>query len=375
MNMIELHIIQSFPVTCLNRDDLGAPKSAVFGGVQRARVSSQCWKRAIRSLASENKPELFAGNRTRYIIGKIKDALLSRDVEEDKARILALSIADAVGKLDSEEKGNVKTLLYLSPLEIKNMADKMLELEYAEKLEEVITASDDKKKEKAKKELSKISEKAAKAMKDKVKDTADIALFGRMVADDHSLTLEGAANFSHAISTHKVSNEIDFFSAVDDLKPDDVEGAGHIGTLEFNSACYYRYIGINLDLLEDSDHLGHFSDDERNIVLEAFIRACLTANPTARKNSQFGYTLPEYVLGLRRTGQPLSLANAFEKPVTKKGDIKSASSAAMVNHFNQLVKTWNIDCDATPSIPEKSIDEFLEEIIVKGDTVPCSLEG
>lgn len=45
---IEFHILQSFPVTCLNRDDVGAPKTAVVGGVTRARVSSQCWKRQVR---------------------------------------------------------------------------------------------------------------------------------------------------------------------------------------------------------------------------------------------------------------------------------------------------------------------------------------
>jgi CRISPR system Cascade subunit CasC len=134
-----------------------------------------------------------------------------------------------------------------------------------------------------------------------------------MVADDHTLMLEGAGLFSHALSTHQVSSEIDFFSAVDE-EPDS-EGAGHIGTLEFNSACYYRYIGINLDLLKDNDHLGHFADQDRNIVIEAFLKAAVLAVPEARKNSMSGLTLPSYVLGLRKHSQPLSLANAFETPI------------------------------------------------------------
>ena len=79
-----------------------------------------------------------------------------------------------------------------------------------------------------------------------------------------SLTLEGAAMFSHALSTHKTENDLDFFSAVDDRKPKgDDAGAGMIGTLEFNSAVYYRYAAVNLDLLADADHLGTLTADER----------------------------------------------------------------------------------------------------------------
>lgn len=362
MKMIELHIIQSFPVTCLNRDDLGSPKSATFGGVERARVSSQCWKRAIRMQAKDMEKEMFNGNRTRFIIESIKNCL-QKNLEEKKAKILAEAIADALGNLDSPEKGNVKTLLYLSPLEIDNVANKMLELEYGDLLD-IISGGDTKKMEKAQKELTKLAEKAAKSLKDAVKDAADIALFGRMVADDHTLMLEGAANFSHAISTHKVSNEIDFFSAVDDLKPEDSEGAGHIGTLEFNSACYYRYVGINVDMLKDKDHLAHLSKEELEKVLNAFIRSCLEANPIARKNSQFGYTRPAYVLGLCRKGQPLSLANAFEKAIrpNENGYVEK-SVQALKDHFAKTKDTWRIETDVEKEIPEVGIDEFVKSLL------------
>ena len=82
-----------------------------------------------------------------------------------------------------------------------------------------------------------------------LKDAADISIFGRMVANDHSLTVEAASMFSHALSTHKVDNEIDFFSAVDDLQTKDESGAGITSTLEFNSATYYRFAALNLDML------------------------------------------------------------------------------------------------------------------------------
>ncbi len=184
-----------------------------------------------------------------------------------------------------------------------------------------------------------------------------------MVADDPTLTLEGAANFSHAISTHKVSNEIDFFSAVDDLKPEDSEGAGHIGTLEFNSACYYRYIGINIDLLSDKDHLAHFSKEELDKVLDVFIRACLQAIPTARKNSMAGYEIPNYVLGLRRTGQPLSLANAFEKPVKSNDGYVEKSVQALKEYFSKIKGIWGIRADVEREIPTVGIEDFVKALV------------
>ena len=114
----------------------------------------------------------------------------------------------------------------------------------------------------------KIKAAAVKAKDAKLKDAADIAIFGRMVASDHSLTLEGAAMFSHALSTHRAENDIDFFTAVDDrqkedptIEDEDRAGSGMMGTLEFTSAVYYRYVGLNLDLLEDVDHLGEFSEE------------------------------------------------------------------------------------------------------------------
>jgi len=371
MNLIELHIIQSFPVTCLNRDDVGAPKSALFGGVQRARVSSQCWKRAIRELAKEEQPSFFGGNRTRYIISDLKDKIIEKfdgsdEKNEEKAQILANAIADGLGKLDSIEKGNVKTMLYVSQLELQNIVNKMFELDFPKLLNDILDESNtEKQKEKLKKELNKLAEKAAKDMKNAVKDTADISLFGRMVADDHSLMLEGATNFSHALSTHKVSSEIDFFSAVDDNMPSDVEGAGHIGTLEFNSACYYRYIGLNLDLLKDSDHLQHFSDEELNSVISSFIKATILAVPSARKNSMFGFNPPEYVLGLKRTGQPLSLANAFENPVRAKNGYVEPSITEMKNKFESFKSTFGLNIEKEISIPEKNIDNFISELLPK----------
>ncbi|MGR3174808.1 MAG: type I-E CRISPR-associated protein Cas7/Cse4/CasC [Candidatus Scalindua sp.] len=366
MNLIELHILQSFPVTCLNRDDVGAPKSAIFGGVQRARVSSQSWKRAIRDLAKKDEPEFFKGKRTRYIIDPLRKAFEEKGQDNRTSSILAETIANALGKLDNVEKGNVKTLLYFSNGEINKVADSMLQLQFKPDLDKILNEnSSEKEIKKSKEALLKYAEKAAKSLKDCVKDNADISIFGRMVADDHTLMLEGAGLFSHALSTHKVSNEIDFFSAVDDLKPEEAEGAGHIGTLEFNSACYYRYIGLNIDLLKDSGHLGHFSKDEIESVIKSFIRASIEAVPQARKNSMSGFTLPAYVLGLARKGQPLSLVNAFENPVkSSKGYIDESKNKLEV-HYKSLYETYNLQSTVTKEvkIPDNNLEFFTQELI------------
>lgn len=366
MNMLELHILQSFPVTCLNRDDVGAPKSAVFGGIPRARVSSQCWKRAQRELMQVMNGTLFAANRTRFLVRALEEAFVAKQTaptEEGaaQARLLALAAADSIGKLDSAEKGNVKTLLFFSPQELVGVVDAMLAVDFGDELEKAYGSEPDKKAIKAVEEKTK---KAVKAFGGKVKDAADIAVFGRMVADDHSLMVEGAGMFSHALSTHKVSSEIDFFSAVDDMDKEGDEGAGHIGTLEFNSACYYRYIGLNLDLLRDKDHLAHFSDEEFKAVLDAFVRAAILAVPNARKNSMMGFNPPEYVLGTLREGQPVSLVNAFEKPVKQKGEgVVKPSVDALDEKFKWMKETYGFVPAVECRIPEMTFDDFIKELL------------
>ncbi len=361
MDLIELHILQSFPVTCLNRDDVGAPKTAFFGGCPRARVSSQSWKRAIRLAAKQSQNgEFFQGQRTRYVVKYLEQAFGEKGLNESEAAELAQLITKAiVKKLDDPEKGNVKTLLFFSPAELAAVVDAILAQDYKKALKEKPKT----KKGKKKSTLNTMASKAAKQLAAKVKDAADIAIFGRMVADDHSLMVEGAGMFSHALSTHCAANEIDFFSAVDDLQPAGEEGAGHIGTLEFNSACYYRYVGLNLDLLRDEEHLSALSPQEFKSVVETFLKASITAVPQARKNSMFGHNLPGYVLGLRRTGQPLSLANAFEKPVRSQKGYLEKSVEALERHWKQLKETYDLKQGKEVKIPEKTMANFIKELL------------
>ena len=345
MKLIELHILQSFPVSCLNRDDVGAPKSAIFGGVNRARISSQCLKRAIREHAQELCPALFQGHRSRLIVTPLRDALAQAGVPEPAATDTAKLVGEHLATLDkeAEKKGElkVKTLMFLSPAEIRQIATALAAL-----LKENPKAKD----------LDKAAAKAARGAA--LKDAADIAIFGRMVASDQSLTLEGAGLFSHALSTHRADNEIDFFAAVDDLQKAGESGAGMTGTLEFSSACYYRYVALNLDLL--GTHLAAMTATERQQVVDAFLRASLLAVPGARKNSMNAHTVPAFVLGTLRTqGHPIQLVNAFESPVRPRGEGLIADSvAALEAEFQRLKETWGIAVAHESRLPGSTLDQF-----------------
>lgn len=372
MNLIELHILQSFPATCLNRDDLGAPKSARFGGVDRARVSSQCWKRAVRELAHETTPELFGASRSKILGPAIEKAAKALGADDRLTAAVKEIVLDAMNR-DEKKQDMVKTLFFFSPESLKNVVRPLVtegDRKLSAEIVDGLLSDDEKKVKKAKKDAEKLSKDLLKAFGEKVSDAADIALFGRMVADDASQTVEGAALFSHALSTHAVRSELDFFSAVDDEKKDaDDAGAGQIGTIEFSSACYYRYVGINLDLLKKSNL---FDQAQIKAVLENFIRAAILANPAARKNSMFGQGLPSYILAVRRKGQPISLANAFEKPVeAKKGSgYVGPSIEALKKEWNDLKAAFGLDGG-----DEAEIEKGKERTASLPDVVEQLLKG
>jgi len=397
MKLLELHILQSFPVSCLNRDDLNSPKTAIFGGVQRARVSSQCWKREIRLRCQVLDQDKFKGQRSRQIISEITKRL---GQEGNNAEPLALCLAHYLAKLDPKNPGKVKTISYYSQGELERFASVISKLKDEEKKkliearnqvdmtslaqdvendaeepeEENKPKKTDKKEKGEKKKtaeafgklVSRIIKPALKnELKDSplVKDAADIALFGRMVAADHSLTLEGAAMFSHALSTHKSDNEIDFFTAVSDLPGEDA-GSDHMGTTEFNAATYYRYAAVNLSMLADKDHLASMTKPERKAVLDAFIRATLEAVPSARRNSQNANVRPAYVLGIvKDKGQPIQLINAFEKPVfAGKTSILESSIQRLKEENTKLKDTWAIATIEEVAIPDVNINEFITRL-------------
>ena len=398
MKHLELHIIQSVPVACLNRDDLNSPKTAVFGGVQRARVSSQSWKRAIREMAKEMDSSMFKGNRSRRMVYELSNKLESNGVKKDIAVIIAEQVASIIETLDSKKDADgfkkIKTLMFFSDAEydaianavtndVKTTAEKVLSSSKAigafkDAMNEIKDEDEQKKADKERDRLEKQNENnkksLLKAFGDKsiraaiksaqLKDAADIALFGRMVANDHSLTVEAASMFSHALSTHKVDNEIDFFAAVDDLQAKEESGAGMTSTLEFNSATYYRFTALNFDMLADTEHLKSMTRVERQKVVRTFIKATIKAIPGARKNTMNGNTLPDYVLGVaREKGHPIQLVNAFENHVRSSQGYAAKSVELLKTEYEKLTKTWGIEAVFEQAIPDVSMKVFLDGMV------------
>lgn len=326
---IEFHILQSFPVTCLNRDDVGAPKTAVVGGVTRARVSSQCWKRAVR-MAMHEVSGVELGIRTKLLSDLVSKECSKLGATEEQAKscgekIEKIFIKDSDAKKTENENSKSDTLLFLAPVEINLVATKFKENEFVP--EKVITQTDAKKQAK---ELAEIIGKSKYAQTENL-DGLDIALFGRMVAQAPSMDVEAASSFSHAISTHKVTNEVEFFTAIDDFTTK--QGSGHMGSLEFNAATYYRYVSLDLGQLYES--LG--GDKFFPQAITAFIKALYVSVPTARQTSQSGACLWDYAEVFVRKGQSVQLS--FETPVkAKNGGYLEASEEFMKNELAKKEK-------------------------------------
>lgn len=308
---VELHMLQNFAPSCLNRDDVNAPKDCEFGGVRRARISSQCLKRTVR--VHWTQFGVLPANRairTRRLVEKVSHQLEAAGQDLEQARVLAQFTLERAG-LGVTKDGTTEYLLFLSERAVAGLAgairehwDALVEAQQkagtpAKGRKDGITLPDD---------VTRALEEVFSGQK-----AADLALFGRMIADVPGLNVDAACQVAHAISTHRVNTDLDFYTALDDLQPREEAGAGMMGTIEFNSACFYRYAMV--DLRQLSANLEGDSDLAAE-VLEAFIRAAVEAIPSGKQNSMAAHNPPSFVLAVvRRQGSPWSLANAFQHPV------------------------------------------------------------
>lgn len=301
---IDIHILQDLPPSCVNRDDSGSPKSALYGGVRRLRVSSQSWKRATRRYFFDYLDASEVGIRTKRVVEILSDRIRETDHElTDVAPSLAEKVFKAAGikvKVPQKQKetpAESEFLLFLSPSQIRRLAEIAIQVQ-----REGIDLAKDKK----------IVRKIREIFKED--HAVDIALFGRMVAGKPELNVDAACQVAHAISTHAAETEYDFFTAVDDVKSqteaEDV-GAAMIGTVEFSSATMYRYATLNLDML--IENMG--SREAALHALEVFLQAFILSMPTGKQNTFANRTLPSSILINVRDDQPVSFVGAFEKPI------------------------------------------------------------
>ena len=361
---VELHLLQNFPPSNLNRDDTGQPKDTDFGGVRRARVSSQCIKRSIRrSGPFERRFEDRIATRTKRVQEELVPRLAEMGHSEEDALALSAAVLDDLLSWDAE-RGETKVLFYVGPEELDRLAE--LTHKHAEAISTAIDArrqlpeSSKEKKEqdaikKADDAIGSVAKKVGEAFKAERQGrvrSVDVALFGRMLAQVPGMNIDAASQVAHAISTHALDQDFDFYTAVDDLKDrdDDAEdkGAGMVGTTGFNSSCYYRYALVDAEKLASNlaEGAGEVTAADRKLavdVIGAFIEGAVEAIPTGKQNAFAAQTPPALVMAVVKDGTaaPWSLANAFAQPV-EPGDegLVTESVRRLDRHWDSLVDMY-----------------------------------
>ena len=304
---VDFHILQTVPPSCINRDDTGSPKTAVYGGVTRARVSSQAWKHAMRAAFADDA-RLDVGKRTKKVAELVKEQILVLDPEQKKADKMAKEALKYVG-IKSDDKKGTDALIFISSAQAKALAELV-----------VGGCTKDEKYEEALRE----------------NPSADMVLFGRMVAQKASLNYDAAAQVAHSISTHAVQNEYDYFTAVDDCQAEDNAGAGHLGTVEYNSSTLYRYATVNVMELA-----GQLGAEQAAETVRAFGEAFLFSMPTGKQNSFANRTLPDAVYVTIREDQPVNLCGAFERAVPRSMQgYAEPSKAALAQYAQQMYSSF-----------------------------------
>ncbi|MBQ9348370.1 MAG: type I-E CRISPR-associated protein Cas7/Cse4/CasC [Oscillibacter sp.] len=377
---LDFHVLQTVPPSCVNRDDTGSPKTAVYGGVTRARVSSQAWKHEMRVMFRNLLEPEQCGIRTKHLPEELAKRIsaLDRTANADELAKAVLSLL-GIG-IDSKDENKTKVLLFVSQKQLDALAEfavkngrdaKALERRIAEVspginahkvtkavLKEsgiivgkdgdaVFLASQDQFDamvrqaelvdigDKGTKKKSKKSDKASTNMQEdcvealSANPSVDIALFGRMLAEVEELRHNAAAQVAHSISTHAVHNEYDYFTAVDDIPE---KGAAYLDTTEFNSSTLYRYATVSVREL--ADYLGADTPAAVRCFAEAFIRSM----PTGRQHPFANRTMPDFVYVALRRDQPVNLCGAFEKPITAgKGGYVEPSVKALAQYAEEKV--------------------------------------
>ncbi|GFO83044.1 MAG: type I-E CRISPR-associated protein Cas7/Cse4/CasC [Methyloceanibacter sp.] len=316
---VELHLLQSFPPSCVNRDGNNSPKDCTFGDARRARISSQCLKRAVRQSEAfaQTVGEAIAVRSKQMRDKKLVPYLTKGGLAPQEAEKLADDFRSELAKDDSKRKNLTSVGLYFGDDELFSLLESF------------------RRKEKDWKGKGK-------------RKSADVALFGRMLAEATDLNVDAAAQMAHAISTHKLSQEMDYWTAADDLKDQsegEDAGAGMLGTAEFNASVFYRYASVNLDQL--GRNLGEKSEKSEWVnepeltrkTINAFLLASYDAVPTGKLNGHAHFNPPFVALAAVRTkGMPLNLCNAFLDPVRARigRDIGAASADALLAHLKRM---------------------------------------
>ena len=353
---VELHLLQNFAPSNLNRNEFGAPKDCEFGGVRRARISSQCFKSAIREyFEGKHLLEGMLGARTWKIKEILEDAFKKARKDDAEIAVVIKAVLASIN-MGIDKTGKTTYPLFIPGKNIDALAGILLEDDTWASI--VATApsedkpQDDPTQKPAKKAGKKKAEKSKGNLPDDVKKridqivadhkAADIALFGRMMADTPTQNVIAACQVAHAISTNKLNAKSDYFTAIDDFSKKEEPGASMIGTIEFNSACFYRYMSVDLEQLKDN-----LDGDEAlaRDTIKAFIQAVVKATPVGKQTTFSAQNPPSFVMCVLRSQDLWSLANAFETPAspTDSKGLVNVSIDKMITYLDRMANIFSSD--------------------------------
>lgn len=340
--LYEIHMLKNYPPVNLNRDESGAPKSCMFGGTTRGRVSSQCLKRSWRTspLLSQTVGLEHLGLRTRQLPQLVADKLAEMGVSQEYIEAVLPKISGFGNKDGTENKdGNYTAqIVFYAPEDIRAVAETV-----EKKLKEC-------------KSLKEVKALKGKELQEAVKGaevrpiTLDMALFGRMVTSNAFRDVEAAMQVAHAISTNKLNMESDYFTAMDDLLSGatmEETGSAMIGDTDYNSACYYLYASLDTDILQEN--LRYTQDAEKLIqtAVPALIRTMALTNPSGKQNSFAGNVLPSAILiECKEEKVPVSMVNAFVRPIKPEPandyDIVRGSIQALADQVDTIQNSFGL---------------------------------
>lgn len=392
MTVIDLHILQAYPPSLLNRDEMGQPKTIVFGGTTRTRVSSQSLKRAQRLYAAEHAlvPADRIATRTRHLPSMLADRLVEQHgLGAEDALALGINTVWGMGLLNTAGDARRTTvLLFLGAGEIDSIAATIAArsgelLRWAVHPDDIGTANGagagagpGGQRQRAAKERKSacplVFRDLGKQLLGATDPTAvvDVALYGRFLAEDHRMDVDGASSTAHAFSIGEHRLELDYYTAVDDL---DKRGAGYLDTASLTAPLLYRYSNLDMRAL-----LANVGGNEvvAPMAATAWLTAALHAVPRAKNASTAPATRPLFALAVVRDDQALSLANAFLRPVrvTRTSDEGQEGIAALARHWRQHGEVYGHDgvlaayylhvgdaLDLPPELPGKAMSaaEFV----------------
>ena len=335
--LIEIHMLKNYPPVNLNRDDSGAPKSCYFGGVQRGRISSQCLKRSWRTSEGFHALGSF-GFRTRSMPTLVGERLRDLGIEQELVEEAEKKLTGIANKDETiNKKGPYTNQIVLYSME-----------EIERITQAVKTAIEE---DGTLKAFSKRKPKEFDALKSCAKEkpvSLDIALFGRMVTSEYFADVDAAMQVAHAISTHAVNRESDYFTAVDDLLGlnEDIAGAGMISDTDYNSCCYYEYASLDTDILCENLKSCPERESLMEKLLPVLLRVMACTNPSGKQNSFAGQVFPDMVMVECKSEKiPLSYVNAFEEPISTwsgQPDLVRRSVKALTEYVDLMDRAYEL---------------------------------